>query len=70
MSGTENAPDEITTMGDHHSPAPPKDGAVKPLGDHHSPAPPADGPVKPPKGKGKGGATTLGDHHSPPPPRD
>ncbi|MET7359252.1 sigma-like protein [Streptomyces sp. NPDC005562] len=43
---------DITTMGDSHQPAPPKDGTATTQGDSHQPAPPA----------------ALDDSHQPAPP--
>lgn len=43
MSTNEKKQEEITTLGDHHAPAPPKllgDGGATTQGDHHAPVPP------------------------------
>ncbi|WP_254708815.1 hypothetical protein [Streptomyces lunaelactis] len=70
MSEIKKNLDDVTTLGDNHSPAPPVDGLIGegtatevPIttqGDNHSPVPP--------KLLGDGGATTQGDNHSPAPP--
>jgi hypothetical protein len=41
MSESAKKPADITTMGDHHTPAPPAQDPITTLGDHHTPAPPA-----------------------------
>jgi hypothetical protein len=43
MSSNEKKPEEVTTLGDHHAPAPPQllgDGGATTQGDHHAPVPP------------------------------
>ncbi|WP_260604337.1 hypothetical protein [Streptomyces sp. WAC05374] len=41
MSESTKKLDNVTTLGDHHTPAPPAQDTVTTLGDHHTPAPPA-----------------------------
>ncbi|MFF3454582.1 sigma-like protein [Streptomyces sp. NPDC002730] len=69
MSNTEKKPEEITTLGDNHTPAPPIDGLLTggpvteaPITtqDNHTPTPPK---------LLDGGATTQGDNHTPLPPK-